>query len=452
MAVRIYALAKELDVDSKELVDICTRAGVPGKGSALASLDDDEVTKVKEFLKGGAPAGGAATATAPRPSAPAAPVRPTGDQGMGKMRTIAAPKAGRSALRREKEEGPAEAVEADPSEAPAEIAAESTANEAAAAAPSTPEAAAPSEEERKAELAQPGPLARMMGGGRSGKMPVVGAKPGAGGGRKKPGEAGPKPRPVVKLAALPTPAAPKPEANPSAKDEAPAQKPDMKLPAEVLGSKTGAKPLASQLKRAERTLEAAKLREKTAAEGGRGRRGEGSGTPMLGGREQRQLTRNRSGGRANFRPRRMIGRRKRSGVNTAAPRKDRISVQLPCTVKELSEAAGVPAMQILRILLEEGVMTTITAQMDPELTELVAAELGVDIDFLQPETLEDKLLTALDELEDPEGSLQTRAPVVTFLGHVDHGKTSLLDRLIGINVADREDGGITQHIRAYQID
>ena len=53
LAVRIYSLAKDLKVDSKELVDICTKAGVPGKGSALASLTEEEVEKVKQFLKGG---------------------------------------------------------------------------------------------------------------------------------------------------------------------------------------------------------------------------------------------------------------------------------------------------------------------------------------------------------------------------------------------------------------
>ena len=53
MPVRIYALAKELNLDSKELVQICRKAGIPGKGSALASLDDDEVVKVKSYLSGG---------------------------------------------------------------------------------------------------------------------------------------------------------------------------------------------------------------------------------------------------------------------------------------------------------------------------------------------------------------------------------------------------------------
>jgi translation initiation factor IF-2 len=144
--------------------------------------------------------------------------------------------------------------------------------------------------------------------------------------------------------------------------------------------------------------------------------------------------------------------RRSSGANTAAPRKDRISITVPCTVRELSEAAGVPANEILRILMQEGVMTTITALIDAELTEFVAEELGIDIEFRQTQTLEDQLIESIREQEDAPEDLVDRPPVITFLGHVDHGKTSLLDSIIGIDVVSGESGGITQHIRAYTIE
>ena len=192
---------------------------------------------------------------------------------------------------------------------------------------------------------------------------------------------------------------------------------------------------------------------------GKGAAGEGEeeGKPILGGREQRQLARRRTPTTVgeDDRPQR-FGRRQRrpvsTGASTAAPRKELVTVQLPCTVRELSEAAGVSASEILRILMNEGVMTTITAVMDPDMTQLVAAELGINVEFKQAVSLEDEMLAGLEQQEDDPADLVERPPVITFLGHVDHGKTSLLDRIIGINVVSGESGGITQHIRAYSIE
>jgi len=466
LAVRIYSLAKELKVDSKELVDICTKAGVPGKGSALASLTEEEVEKVKQFLKGGIAAKGAKPAAK---AAPVAPQRPTEPVRPGKMPVIVTSKPVAPTSRPKPAE---EAPEPEPVEEP--IAAVTIAAETSTVV------AEPSR--------RPGPLAGAMGrekyigpGTMSGKVPVVGAESRSGDRKKSEGGAGTaeRSRPSVKLA--PMPKSRQPSAEPTS-NEPPAQKPDLRLPADLLGAgKQGSKPLAAHLKRHERTLEEEKKQrglkglrpagsplpptaeqEEEARRGkGKGRRGKEGETeegdrPMLGGREQRQLARRRTvSPDGEETPHRRLGRRPRriaTGASTAAPRKERVAVQLPCTVRELSEAAGVPASEILRILMNEGVMTTITAAMDPDMTELVAAELGINIEFKQAVSIEDQLLAELEPQDEDPVDLVERPPVITFLGHVDHGKTSLLDRIIGINVVSGESGGITQHIRAYSIE
>ncbi|MGI9498336.1 MAG: translation initiation factor IF-2 [Mariniblastus sp.] len=476
MPVRIYAFAKELGLDNKQLLEICEKANIKGKGSALASLEDDEIAIVKGFM-----AGGEVEKSEPKAdvAAPMRPVRPVASKKkIGEIVTpiSMAPPAVEEEAKVESEEAVEEVVEAPETPEPPQALEEparpakrgglldrirgvkpkpedapekpKVSAKAKTVEPKAPKTVAPTVKPPLMPRRPPGvaPRRQLKNLDRSGDAKGDAAKKDAP--KKKSAGAN------VRFAAMPAVKQPQPRKETGEK----VQKPDIALPQDAIKSVKsggGVAPLehltkSKNKKKKGKTADSVTETEEAAKKRGLGSRRE-RGTrddSAMGSRPSRQNRRpNRN--HSSFR------RRHRSGptVNTAAPRKENVVLQLPCTVREFSEAAGVPKVKVLFAIKQLGDESNknINSIIEDEMVEMLVEELGIELEIREYQSLEDELLADFDVEQEDAEALESRAPIVTFLGHVDHGKTSLLDALIGIDVVSGEAGGITQHIRAYEI-